>query len=102
MEQAIRIENLCKSYGNKKILENVSFTALKGRITAFLGPNGAGKSTTMRILLGLDRATEGRAFIGGKAYTEWKDPVLKAGASFDGVGAPSDRSPALTAIILRC
>lgn len=92
MEQAIRIENLCKSYGNKKILEDVSFTARKGRITAFLGPNGAGKSTTMRILLGLDRATEGKALIDGKAYTDCKDPVRKAGASFDGVGAPSDRS----------
>lgn len=92
MEQTIRIEKLCKSYGNKKILDDVTFCAEKGRITAFLGPNGAGKSTTMRILLGLDRATEGKAFIGGRPYTEWKDPVLKAGASFDGVGAPSDRS----------
>ena len=92
MEQTITIQGLCKSYGNKEILKDVSFEARPGRITAFLGPNGAGKSTTMRILLGLDRATSGKALIGGKKYSEWKDPITKTGASFDGVGAPNDRT----------
>lgn len=92
MEQTITIEKLCKNYGNKEILKDVSFTAEKGRITAFLGPNGAGKSTTMRILLGLDRPTSGTALIDGKNYSSWKDPVRKVGASFDGVGSPNDRS----------
>ena len=73
MEQTITIEKLCKNYSNKEILKDVSFTAEKGRITAFLGPNGAGKSTTMRILLGLDRPTSGTALIDGKNYSNfWK------------------------------
>ena len=92
MEQTIKIDKLCKSYGSKRILSDISFEAKKGRITAFLGPNGAGKSTTMRILLGLDRATSGTALIDGMAYSKWKEPVRKVGASFDGVGSPNDRS----------
>ena len=92
MEQSIKINDINKSYGNKQVLKNVSFEARKGRITAFLGPNGAGKSTTLRILLGLDRPDSGQALIDGKAYTKWKNPLTQVGASFDGVGAPNDRT----------
>lgn len=92
MEQSIKINDINKSYGNKQVLKNVSFEAEKGRITAFLGPNGAGKSTTLRILLGLDRPDSGQALIDGKTYTKWKNPLTQVGASFDGVGAPNDRT----------
>lgn len=92
MEQVIELKNISKSYGNKQILKNISFTAKKGRITAFLGPNGAGKSTTLRILLGLDTADSGNALIEGKKYSEWNTPLTKVGASFDGVGSPVDRT----------
>lgn len=92
MEQVIQIQNVSKSYGRKQILKNVSFEAKQGRITAFLGPNGAGKSTTLRILLGLDSASEGTALIDGKPYSKWNNPLTKVGASFDGVGSPNDRT----------
>lgn len=92
MKDSIRISNVCKKYGNKEILKDISFEARKGRITAFLGPNGAGKSTTMRILLGLDTADSGTALIGGKVYSKWKNPLITIGASFDGVGSPADRT----------
>lgn len=91
MEKTIQIKNLCKSYGKKQILKNIDFEAKKGRITAFLGPNGAGKSTTLRILLGLDKADTGKAFIDGKSYPQWSNPLTKIGASFDGIGSPNDR-----------
>ena len=49
MEHMVKIEGVCKKHGSKQILEDISFTARSGRITAFLGPNGAGKSSTLRI-----------------------------------------------------
>jgi ABC-type sugar transport system ATPase subunit len=48
----IRLEGVSKSYGDFVAVDDVSFTALPGRVTGFLGPNGAGKSTSMRIMVG--------------------------------------------------
>ncbi|WP_445670384.1 ABC transporter ATP-binding protein [Paenibacillus sp. FSL K6-2393] len=88
-ENKILISNLYKKHGERQILNNVSFEAKEGRITAFLGPNGAGKSSTLRILLGLDNST-GSATFGGKKYATYDTPLKVVGAAFDGVGgAPS-------------
>ena len=92
MTNKIEIRNVTKTYKDGDILKNVSFTAEEGEVTAFLGPNGAGKSSTLRILLGLDRPSSGTALIGGKKYCDIERPLLTVGASFDGVGAPSDRT----------
>lgn len=92
MENKIEIKDIMKSYKGIDILKGISFTAEKGEVTAFLGPNGAGKSSTLRILLGLDRPSSGIALIGGKKYSDIERPLLTVGASFDGVGAPSDRT----------
>ena len=51
-EKAIEVSGLCKSYGDKKVLDNVTFSIDKGSVVGFLGPNGAGKSTTMNIITG--------------------------------------------------
>ena len=92
MENSIEIKNLCKVYGNTSILDDISFVAKEGRVTAFLGPNGAGKSSTLRILLGLDQATSGSATIAGKNYKDIRQPLFVVGATFDGLGSPSDRT----------
>ena len=92
MTNKIEIRDVTKTLKEGDILKNVSFTAEEGEVTAFLGPNGAGKSSTLRILLGLDRASSGTALIGGKKYCDIERPLLTVGASFDGVGAPSDRT----------
>ncbi|WP_136669049.1 gliding motility-associated ABC transporter ATP-binding subunit GldA [Flavobacterium sp. H122] len=47
---SIEVQNISKSYGTQKALDNVSFSVKKGEIVGFLGPNGAGKSTLMKIL----------------------------------------------------
>lgn len=58
---AISVNQLSKYYGKARALEEVSFTVPQGRLVGFLGPNGSGKSTTIRILLGMVRATSGTA-----------------------------------------
>ena len=57
--QAIEVRDLSKRYGDKLAVDHLSFTVQPGKITGFLGPNGAGKSTTMRLIVGLDRASGG-------------------------------------------
>ncbi|ALV63300.1 ATP-binding transport protein [Thermococcus sp. 2319x1] len=51
--KAIEVENLTKSYGNLKAVDELSFEVYKGEIFGFLGPNGAGKTTTILSMLGL-------------------------------------------------
>ncbi len=65
LDDVIKISNLVKKYGNKKAVNNVSFSVKRGEIMGFLGPNGAGKSTTMNILTGYLSATDGGVTVGG-------------------------------------
>lgn len=66
----IEVKNLCKSYGDKKAVDNISFKAHDGEILGFLGPNGAGKSTTMNILTGYLSSSSGEAYINGHEILE--------------------------------
>ena len=61
----IEVQDLTKSYGSVKAVDDISFTVNKGEILGFLGPNGAGKTTTMRILTGYMPATSGTARVAG-------------------------------------
>lgn len=83
----LTINQLTKRRGSHNILNGISFTAKPGRVTGFLGPNGAGKSSTLRILLGLDRATSGTALINGVPYVQLTHPLLTVGTVLDGSGA---------------
>ncbi|QGV79809.1 ABC transporter ATP-binding protein [Streptomyces ficellus] len=76
----IRAHELTKRYGGRTVVQDLSFTVRPGTVTGFLGPNGAGKSTTMRMLLGLDAPTRGRATIGGRAYADHPAPLTEVGA----------------------
>ena len=62
---SVEVKNLTKTYGEQKVVDEVSFTALKGEITGFLGPNGAGKSTTMKIATGYIPPTGGSILVAG-------------------------------------
>lgn len=62
---SIQVENITKTYGEQKALNNISFKIEKGEIVGFLGPNGAGKSTMMKILTTFLPASEGAAFVNG-------------------------------------
>jgi ABC-2 type transport system ATP-binding protein len=61
----IRIEDLTKRYDQLTAVNRLSLEVDAGEVFAFLGPNGAGKTTTIKVLTGLLKPTEGRAFIGG-------------------------------------
>ncbi len=58
---SIEVENISKTYGSQKALNDVSFKINKGEVVGFLGPNGAGKSTMMKILTTYIEATQGLA-----------------------------------------
>ena len=63
----IEASGLTKRYGGDLAVDGLSFQVKPGRVTGFLGPNGAGKSTTMRLILGLDAPTGGRATVNGRS-----------------------------------
>lgn len=60
------IKNLCKSYGKKSALDNVSLNIESGKIIGLLGPNGSGKTTLIKILSGILTASGGEVLIDGK------------------------------------
>src|SRR5215213_1113951 len=62
---AVRTESLTKRFGTTTAVDRLDLEVRPGEVFGFLGPNGAGKSTTIRLLLGLLRATSGRALIFG-------------------------------------
>ncbi|WP_394121005.1 ATP-binding cassette domain-containing protein [Planococcus donghaensis] len=69
----LRTVDLTKKFGDFAALDGVNIEVGEGEIYGFIGPNGAGKSTTLRVLLGILKATDGRAEIFGK--DSWKDAV---------------------------
>ncbi|MCR5796655.1 MAG: ABC transporter ATP-binding protein [Eubacterium sp.] len=68
----IEVKNLVKRYGDRNVVDDLSFTVDKGQVVGFLGPNGAGKSTTMNIITGYISATEGEVKVNG--YDVFEDP----------------------------
>jgi len=66
MTEALSLNQVNKKLGNRKILEDVSFTVEQGDIFGYLGPNGAGKTTTIRIIMGLFRANSGTVQVLGE------------------------------------
>ncbi|MEW2345094.1 ABC transporter ATP-binding protein [Streptomyces griseoaurantiacus] len=88
----IELEGLTKRYGEKLAVDHLTFTVRPGVVTGFLGPNGAGKSTTMRMMLGLDRPTEGHVRIDGQRYEDLTDPLKYIGALLDAKAMHGGRS----------
>jgi ABC-2 type transport system ATP-binding protein len=65
----LELSGVTKSYGARRVLDEVAFTVQPGRLTGFVGGNGAGKTTTMRIALGVLAADGGRVELDGSAVT---------------------------------
>ncbi len=62
----LQVENLCKSFTQKKVLNGISFCANSGKALGLLGRNGAGKTTTIRILMNVLPKDDGKILIDGK------------------------------------
>ena len=85
-------EGLKKRYGAVVAVDDLTFEVRPGVVTGFLGPNGSGKSTTMRLLLGLDRPTAGRATVNGKRYVDLPAPLREVGALLEARAVHTSRS----------
>lgn len=79
----ISVSHLTKSYGTRKVVDDLSFELAPGRITGFVGPNGAGKSTTMRMMVDLARPDAGRVTFDGSLFGELRDPARTVGVVLD-------------------
>jgi len=71
----IKVSQINKSYGNQKVLDNVSFEINTGELVGFLGPNGAGKSTMMKIITGYLAADDGSVEINGEMMETKNIPI---------------------------
>ncbi len=69
-EKIIEIKNVSKSFDDKPVVKNVSFSIRKGEFVTFLGPSGCGKTTTLRMIAGLEMPTSGAIYISGEDVTK--------------------------------
>jgi ABC-2 type transport system ATP-binding protein len=88
----IEVNELTKRYGPATAVDRLSFAVRPGQVTGFLGPNGAGKSTTMRMILGLDTPTSGRALVNRVAYRSIGRPLRVVGSLLDAGAVHGGRS----------
>ncbi|MCV4340935.1 ABC transporter ATP-binding protein [Pseudomonas capsici] len=78
----LRLENVCHAYAEKQALDQVSFTAKAGQLTALVGPSGSGKSTVAQLVCRLFDADSGHISLGGTALHDWPlDALLERVAS---------------------
>lgn len=88
----IEVDQLTKRFGHVTAVDALSFTVRPGHVTGFLGPNGAGKTTTMRVILGLDAPTSGRALVGDRRYQEIICPLHVVGSLLDATAVHGGRT----------
>ena len=81
MNKILECKNICKKFGKKTILTDVSFDIYEGDILAFIGPNGSGKTTTIKMILGLQSIDSGMVIINGyNVVDDFTKAILKVGA----------------------
>jgi len=73
---SIKIDKFSKTFGEIKAVQNLSFEVADGEVFAFLGTNGSGKTTTIRCLLKIYQADEGKLLINGKEYSEELNSII--------------------------
>lgn len=90
METILHLENVTKSFKNKTILKNVTFSISKGEIVGLLGANGAGKSTCMKLISGLYKPTNGDIqLLNIQPFANWDKIYHQVGILFE-PAIPSD------------
>lgn len=66
---SVKFDHVIKRYGAFTAVNDISLDIEAGKLVTLLGPSGCGKTTTLRMIAGLEMATEGRILIGGKDVT---------------------------------
>ncbi len=66
----VDVKNIAKSYGEKRVVDNVSFTVAQGEIFGLIGPNGAGKTTTIRMIMDIILPDSGEINVLGEGLSE--------------------------------
>ncbi len=79
MTKDLEVKNLCKKFGDKEILKNISFDVYDGEFLSILGASGCGKTTLLRILIGIEKPDSGKIIRNGKN-------IVKANPSERGMG----------------
>lgn len=77
MESVIKVEGLCKEFGEVKAVKGIDFEVKKGELFGFLGVNGAGKSTTINMLCTVLKPTAGNAYICGMQLGKNDEEIRK-------------------------
>ena len=79
----IEAKNLVKIYGDRSVVNDISFEMNKGEVVCLLGPNGAGKSTTFYMVVGLIKPNRGQILLDGQDITTWPMNIrAKAGLGY--------------------
>ncbi len=79
--KVLEVKNINKFFGKKQILKDISFDIEEGEILGFVGPNGSGKTTTIKIILGLQKASSGEVYINEENIKEnFENAIIKVGA----------------------
>ncbi|HEY4508272.1 MAG TPA: ABC transporter ATP-binding protein [Candidatus Paceibacterota bacterium] len=78
MSAIVEVQNLVKTFGSVRAVDDLSFRVEEGTITGLLGPNGAGKTTTIQMLLDLITPTSGAVRIFGREYRTAREEILGA------------------------
>jgi iron(III) transport system ATP-binding protein len=82
MKGSVRFENVTKSFGPVVALKPLSLDIAPGTLVTLLGPSGCGKTTTLRLIAGLESASEGRILIGGEDVTQLSATYRKVSMVF--------------------
>ncbi|MDI3258004.1 MAG: ABC transporter ATP-binding protein [Kyrpidia sp.] len=76
VQAAVEVDGIWKSYGERQVLQNVSFSVSPGMVMGVIGPNGSGKSTLVRLLSGVDRPDRGTVLLDGLPVNAYPRRVL--------------------------
>lgn len=85
MEEMLMVKQLSKSYGGRKVVDNLTFSVEKGTVLGLLGANGAGKSTSMECILGTEKRDSGEVrILGQDTVKHRRDLFQNIGVQFQG------------------
>ena len=77
----IEVKNICKSFGNLKVLQDVSLTVQKGEVVVVIGPSGSGKSTMLRCINRLETPDSGEVIVDGELLTNKAGQIRRVRAN---------------------